>query len=386
MKILWVNPSFLDYRIPVYKGIYDLSQADFYLLYSKKRVPERIVEKIDLVLGDHAIGMEDETILLIRGKGDFANTNFRFPYQKGLYKAISGVNADILISEGFFQWTPLALIHARLNKKKFLIAYERTAHTERNCPRWRTRYRKFIMRFVDGYIVNGQLTKEYLMQMDVAEDKIFTGAMSADSENLAKEVNSCSFNKRNKLKSALSLGTGLIYLYVGQINERKGIIYLLNAWLKHSETYPTDSLILVGEGPLLDKYVSDFSSCKSIHFAGSIDYDLIPEYYAIADVFVMPTLEDNWSLVVPEAMACGLPIACSIYNGCYPELVHDGVNGLRFDPLDSTSFIETLSYFHTIVRKQFGIKSKEIESRFSADKVAEKIFQACCKVKETAHE
>jgi len=85
-------------------------------------------------------------------------------------------------------------------------------------------------------------------------------------------------------------------------------------------------------------------------------------------------------------MACGLPIACSIYNGCYPELVHDGVNGLRFDPLDSTSFIETLSYFHTIVRKQFGIKSKEIESRFSADKVAEKIFQACCKVKETAHE
>jgi glycosyltransferase involved in cell wall biosynthesis len=49
----------------------------------------------------------------------------------------------------------------------------------------------------------------------------------------------------------------------------------------------------------------------------------------------MPTLEDNWSLVVPEAMACGKPVLCSTLNGCWPELVKDDVNGWTFDPTDA---------------------------------------------------
>ena len=47
------------------------------------------------------------------------------------------------------------------------------------------------------------------------------------------------------------------------------------------------------------------------------------KYYALCDVFIMPTLEDNWCLVIPEAMACGKPVACSIYNGGHYELVQD---------------------------------------------------------------
>lgn len=60
---------------------------------------------------------------------------------------------------------------------------------------------------------------------------------------------------------------------------------------------------------------------RSVHFLGKIPYQEVYKYYGIADVFVLPTLEDNWSLVVPEAMSCGLPVATSIYNGCHPELV-----------------------------------------------------------------
>lgn len=380
MKILWVNPSFLDYRIPVYKGIFDLSSEEFFLLYSKKRVPERVISGIEYVLGTHAIGLENETILLLSGKGDFANTNLRFSYQKGLYKSISKVNADIIIGEGFFQWTPMALIYAKLKRKKFFIAYERTAHTERNCPKWRTLYRKFIMWFANGFIVNGQLTKEYLIQMGVNENKIFTGAMSADSKKMEAQVESCSEVSKQSLKQELSVSSGLIYLYVGQINDRKGVICLLDAWLKHIENHPTDTLIIAGEGPLLNQYQTDFSAYNSIKFTGSIPYDTIYRYYAISDVFVMPTLEDNWSLVVPEAMACGLPIACSIYNGCYPELVHDGINGKRFDPLNAFSFVETLHYFHTIDLKMFGEQSKVIERKFSPDMVADNIYQACSNV------
>lgn len=63
MRILWVNPSFLDYRVPVYKKLFDMTNGNFFLIYSKKRVPERVIEKIDDALGSNAIGMSNEIVL-----------------------------------------------------------------------------------------------------------------------------------------------------------------------------------------------------------------------------------------------------------------------------------------------------------------------------------
>ena len=68
----------------------------------------------------------------------------------------------------------------------------------------------------------------------------------------------------------------------------------------------------------------------------------------------MPTIEDNWSLVVPEAMACGLPVATSIYNGCYPELVNKNLNGMVFDTFNMHTIIDTLAFFHKHDLKAMG--------------------------------
>lgn len=380
MKILWVNPSFLDYRVPVYQKLNELTNGNFHIIYSKNRVPDRIVTKISGVLGQNAVGMENEKSFGLAGKGDFANTEYKIPYQPGLYKAISSVNADIIIGEGFFQWTPMALLRAMLKRKKFLIAYERTEHTERNCPRWRTLYRQVISKFVDGYSANGQLTIEYLEKIGVNKDKIFLGGMSADSENLVSGVNTFSSEDKKVLNEGLGIKGGLTYLYAGQMNERKGVMFMLKAWRKHVEQFPADTLLAIGTGPLFEAFKSEYADLNSVKLLGMVDYDIIYKYYAIADVFIIPTLEDNWSLVVPEAMACGLPVACSIYNGCYPELVKEGVNGKLFDPLHEDTLIETLKYFHTQNLTAMGDASKEIEKSYNADAVAGKIFNSFTKL------
>jgi len=376
MKVLWVNPSFLDYRVPVYKKLNELTGGNFYIIFSQKRVPERVISKIKSAIGDHAIDLKNEATLGFAGKGDFANTDLKLPYQPGLYDAISKVNADIVLGEGFFQWTPIALLWARLNKRKFIIAYERTAHTERTCPKWRSSYRKLIAKLVNGFSVNGKLTHDYLVDMGIDEKKLFTGGMSADSENLVTGIRTITTGEKESLKINLNIVDGITFLYVGQINDRKGVIYLLNAWTRHILAYPGDTLIVIGTGPLYDHFKSRFAESASIKLLGSIDYDDIYKYYAVADVFIIPTLEDNWSLVVPEAMACGLPIACSIYNGCYPELVHEGVNGKLFDPLEEESLVESLQYFHDKDLKQMGRESIRIEKEYDADTVASRIFDS----------
>ncbi|WP_461450164.1 glycosyltransferase family 4 protein [Mucilaginibacter sp.] len=376
MKVLWVNPSFLDYRIPVYKKLFDLTHGNFFLIYSMKRVPERVVSKIIKAIGLNAIGLKGEIVLETKTKGDFANTGLRLPIQPGLLKAIAKVKADVIIAEGFFQWTPFALLIAKLFGKPFFIAYERTAHTERNCPKWRTFYRKVITWFVDGYLVNGLLTKEYLLGLGINSDKIFIGGMSADSENLVVRVKSLSDKENNQKILDPNDKVGLTYLYVGQLIERKGVTYLLKAWESHTKKYAFDNLLIVGTGPLLEEFVEEYSFCDSIKILGNVDYDLIHQYYAISDVFIIPTLEDNWSLVVPEAMACGLPIACSIYNGCYPELVKEGLNGKLFDPLNEGDILNVLKYFHDKDLESFGNNSIDIEKEYNADSVANKIFNS----------
>ena len=378
MKILWVNPSFLDYRIPVYQKLQELTNGNFYLVYSKNRVPLRVINKIEKAIGHNAIGLENEKIFHIGKSGDFSNTGLKIPYQKGLLTAIKSINVDIIIGEGFFQWTPIAVWVAKQKKIPVVIAYEKTAHTERNCSKGRILYRRFIGKFISGFSVNGKLTQEYLLSCGYTQKQIFTGGMAADSEGLARQVKSLSNEEKEKFKDSYKIDPkGISYLYVGRLIELKGVHYLLEAWIKHIQVYPLDHLFIVGDGILYKQFTSQFGQITSIHFAGNVDYDKIYRYYAIANVFIIPTLEDNWSLVVPEAMACKLPIACSIYNGCYPELVHEGENGKLFDPLKGDSIIQTLDYFHHIDLKQFGESSNKIEKNYNPSNAAQKIYNMC---------
>ena len=128
---------------------------------------------------------------------------------------------------------------------------------------------------------------------------------------------------------------GTVFLYVGRLIRLKGLSELLAGWERFTHSSRDKvTLLLVGEGPeqgSLERFCRDHS-LENVRFAGPVDYDGLAEYYRCADLFIIPTLEDNWSLVVPEAMACGLPILCSRYNGCWPELV-TAANGWIFDPL-----------------------------------------------------
>ena len=184
-------------------------------------------------------------------------------------------------------------------------------------------------------------------------------------------------NEKKKLKSQYISGEkGLLYLFVGQMAERKGVRYLLDAWLKLSAVHPNDKLLLVGTGNQLEEFRDKYKKGTSIIFTGRIEYSEIYKFYAIADVFIIPTIEDNWSLVIPEAMACGLPVATSIYNGCYPELVHKDENGITFDTFKQESIIEALEYFHHQDLRQMGMNSINIEKNFDTKHCALRVYEA----------
>ena len=94
----------------------------------------------------------------------------------------------------------------------------------------------------------------------------------------------------------------------------------------------------------------------------------------------MPTIEDNWSLVIPEAMSCGSPVATSVYNGCHVELIHEGENGITFDTYKQESLIKALAYFHQYNLIEMGKKSIEIERTFNTENCAKREFEGIIKM------
>ncbi len=378
MKILWVNPEFLDYRVPVYDALNKLCNNELYVVYSGLATPQRVIEKMNAALKENSIPLYNDFQLIIGStKSNLANSYVSFRYPKKLMKTIKRIKPDIIICEGFFKWSPYAMLQAKCMRIPLFVVYERTEHTERNCPKWRECGRKLWSPFIKGFFINGKLTHEYLKQIGYGKKMIYKTGMAADSYILKEKKDLFTNEERLILKEQIKVNKGITYLFVGQMVPRKGIQYLLAAWKNHTHNFPLDNLLLIGDGNLLNNFKKEYSHINSIKFLGNINYDEIYKYYAIANVFIIPTLEDNWSLVVAEAMACGLPVACSIYNGCYPELVIEGRNGKLFDPLKEKTIIETLSYFHTVNLEEMGKNSIKIESHYNPDTIAINIYNAC---------
>ena len=77
-------------------------------------------------------------------------------------------------------------------------------------------------------------------------------------------------------------------------------------------------------------------------FVGFKQKPELPRYYALADVFVFPTLGDPYGLVVDEAMACSLPVISSSAAGEILERVEKGINGYIVPPEDSGALAERM--------------------------------------------
>lgn len=377
MRILWLCRWFGNYRIPVYQELNRLTDGNFFMAYSTEAVSKSVDEQMKATLGKNAISLNNEKHIIIGNpNSNFANKHLDIAWQPGLISTITKVNPDIIISDGFYQWTYASILKSF--KRKLCIFYERTAYTERNAPKWRQAYRKFIGSFADGFIINGSLTREYIAQLGFSNKPLAIGCMVADSEGLSRRVKSTSKEEINSLKRQLDLAPqGLIYLYIGQLVKRKGITELLEEWNKHVDRFPNDSIIVAGQGILEEELKLKFNNIPGVRFVGQIEYNLIHLYYAMADVVVMPTLEDNWSLVIPEAMSCGKPVMTTIYNGCHVELIDQNFNGYRYNPLVLGEGCKFLEKFHTKDLTAMGKRSIEMIKDYNPTTAAEKIIHLC---------
>ena len=109
-----------------------------------------------------------------------------------------------------------------------------------------------------------------------------------------------------------------------------------------------------------------------MEWIGWVDYGKSGMYFLNADVFVLPTLEDTWGMVVLESMAFGKPVLCSKWAGASEMVVH-GENGYLFDPNQPEEIAKLMCHFidHPDLIATMGEKSKQAIAPYTPEAAAE---------------
>lgn len=169
-------------------------------------------------------------------------------------------------------------------------------------------------------------------------------------------------------------------LFVGALVLEKGVITLLDTANILCERRIPFTLRVVGAGQ--DRgFVTDklraIKPREKIIFHGSIPHEAVIGYYKDADIFLYPSREESFGLVVAEAMATGLPVISS-KAGAIPEVVEDGKTGILVEPEEPGRFADAVEFLisHPDTMRQMGMQGiRRVNERFTWEKTAERLEQ-----------
>jgi glycosyltransferase involved in cell wall biosynthesis len=216
--------------------------------------------------------------------------------------------------------------------------------------------RRMMGPYFDASMTNTREAKEYLKDIvGIPSSRLIQYPFEVPEANALQSI--------RDLRPSTRSGPRLSFLYVGQLIPRKGINLLLQACdrllRRGVESF---CLNVVGTGHASEELRNEAASLgleSYVHWVGAVNYGDLGAYYKSCDVFVFPTMEDTWGMVVLEAMVFGKPVLCSKYAGSR-EMVEHGANGFVFDPL---CVDELANYMERLVREPTLVNSFGLQSR-----------------------
>jgi phosphatidylinositol alpha-mannosyltransferase len=175
-------------------------------------------------------------------------------------------------------------------------------------------------------------------------------------------------------------------LFLGRLEYRKGLKYLLEAYKIVKQEIPNSRLIVVGSGTRLrkgyEKWVRENKLEDDIIFVGFISEEDKPRYFKTADIYCAPsTGHESQGIVLLEAMAVGTPIVASNIDG-YASVVTHGQEGLLVPPKNSVELAKALVYLlkDKPLRHKMSVSGMATAEDYSWERVARRVADYYSKV------
>ena len=279
-----------------------------------------------------------------------------------IYKDIFSIlrsGFDHIILGGYTSGTQMAAIeYMRMHRIPFTIEADGGLIQKESKSRFLVK--KHFISAASTWMSSGKSTTDYFLHYGAKPESIYYYPFTSQwKEDLQKAIR-LNAEEKKRLRAELGIAVNeskYMILTVGQMIHRKGIDVLLDAMAYLPENI---SLWVVGAEPSKEYLAKkERLGLKKVHFEGFKTKTELAKYYEAADIFVMPTREDIWGLVINEAMSYGLPIVSTDRCGAALELVIDGVNGKIVPVEDSKALAEAIECIINGKIELMSIKSRE---------------------------
>ena len=321
--------------------------------------------------------------------------------QRALWSALEQTNPDVVAVNGWNNFGSLIAASCCVRRGIPMIVMSESSRQDEPRTSWKEAIKRRIVGLYSAALVGGQRHVEYLVELGMPVDRVFTGYDVVDNNYFCERA-------RQIRNSHLRQGYGghaasetrkmyglpeNYFLASARFIEKKNLPRLIAAYAEYrrrsevrnqesdvSEEKALWDLVLLGDGPLktdLCRLISDLRLQEHVHLPGFKPYDELPVYYASANAFVHASTAEQWGLVVNEAIASGLPVIVSDRCGCAPELVNG--NGFTFDPTNENELAARLLEMASLSdqeRNHLADNSYRIAANFAPERYGEGLQRA----------
>ena len=178
-----------------------------------------------------------------------------------------------------------------------------------------------------------------------------------------------------------------LVLFTGRLVKQKDIPMLLEAFPKVLVKAPKTLLMIVGAGAqeqAIKTKAKELNLLANVRFSGSVPIEVIPDYLAACDVYVVPSIYEGTCIAMIEAMSAAKPVVVTRFAGA-EDLVEDGKTGLLVDIKDKETFAQKILYCfeHPQEAAQMGKRAAaRIEELFADNRNIDRVIEMW---KKTAH-
>jgi glycosyltransferase involved in cell wall biosynthesis len=323
----------------------------------------------------------------------FSEATERYPGNAELRRAfrwaLEQVKPELVAVNGWNNFGSLIVADCCVRRGIPMVVMSESARQDEARTWWKEMIKRRMVDFYSAALVGGQRHVEYLVELGMSRDRIFTGYDVVDNAHFARRALEIR-NSKSEIRTKYGFPENY-FLASARFIEKKNLPSLIRAYAEYRQLGGRDNrqqttdnrpwdLVLLGDGPLretLNTQLSTLNLHSHVHLPGFKQYDELPVYYALANAFVHPSTTEQWGLVVNEAIASGLPVIVSDRCGCVPELVRD--NGFTFDPINEPELAAQMSKMALLPaeeRKAFADASYKIAANFVPKRFGEGLEQA----------
>lgn len=235
-----------------------------------------------------------------------------------VWSLLNNLNPDVLIITAFKPTMLYGVLWCILKNRKYIVYNDGTLESEKDFSFIQKSLRKLVFKKASSFAAPGKGTVDLYKSYEVDSSKIFISHLCVDNKRFSNPP----ITERN-----------YDALFCGQIINRKMPGFFVDVIKEVNKRLPEVKILIVGDG---DKRIEMLQRLDDLEltysFKGFVDQNELPECYSMTKIFLFPTLNDPWGIVVNEACASGMPIITCPVAGVSYDLVQDGENGFILEP------------------------------------------------------